>query len=148
MTDAPHRTAACACGALRVETHGDPDAVVACNCLACQRRTGSVFGVGAYFRREQVGPVSGEYRTFSRAADSGRELSFHFCPTCGTTVFWDLQLRPGHYGIAVGAFADPNFPDPVRAVFTDAAHRWVAFPEDLPTYSQLAPLPPATTGND
>ena len=44
--------ATCGCGALRVTTAGDPDLVVACSCIACQRRTGSPFGVGAYFRKE------------------------------------------------------------------------------------------------
>ena len=38
------RTAHCSCGALRVEVSADPDAVVACHCGECQRRTGSVFG--------------------------------------------------------------------------------------------------------
>jgi hypothetical protein len=42
------RTAHCSCGALRVEVAGEPDAVVACHCGQCQRRTGSVFGVGAF----------------------------------------------------------------------------------------------------
>jgi hypothetical protein len=50
------RTAHCCCGALRVEASADPDAVVACHCGECQRRTGSVFGVGAYFKREHFAP--------------------------------------------------------------------------------------------
>jgi hypothetical protein len=35
---------------LRVEVSADPDAVVACHCGECQRRTGSVFGVGPHVR--------------------------------------------------------------------------------------------------
>ena len=48
------RTAHCSCGALRVEVSADPDAVVACHCGECQRRTGSMFGVGAYFKKEHI----------------------------------------------------------------------------------------------
>ena len=48
------RTARCSRGALRVEAAGELDAVVACHCGECQRRTGSVFGVGAYFKKEHV----------------------------------------------------------------------------------------------
>ena len=44
------RTAHCSCGALRVEVSADPDAVGVCHCGECQRRTGSVFGVGAFFQ--------------------------------------------------------------------------------------------------
>ena len=48
------RTAYCSCGALRLDVSGEPDAVVACHCGECQRRTGSVFDVGAYYKKEHV----------------------------------------------------------------------------------------------
>ena len=53
------RTAHCCCGALRVDTTGDP-IVVLCHCRESQRRTGAPFGVGAYFRKEQVRRVGRE----------------------------------------------------------------------------------------
>jgi hypothetical protein len=94
------RTAHCCCGALRVEVSADPDAVVACHCGECQRRTGSVFGVGAYFKREHV-HAEGPSKIYIRDGQEGRKLRQHFCPTCGTTVFWDADLRPDHIGVAV-----------------------------------------------
>ena len=48
------RDAACHCGQLRLEVDGDPFAVSICNCLACQRRTGSAFGMQAGFKADQV----------------------------------------------------------------------------------------------
>jgi hypothetical protein len=48
------RTARCSCSALRVEVSADPDAVGACHCGECQRRTGSVFGVVAFYKKEHV----------------------------------------------------------------------------------------------
>src|SRR4051812_47766412 len=50
----PTREAACHCGQLRLEVSGEPFAVSICNCLACQRRTGSAFGMQAGFRTDQV----------------------------------------------------------------------------------------------
>ena len=44
------RVAACHCGQLRLEVSGEPFAVSICNCLACQRRTGSAFGMQAGFK--------------------------------------------------------------------------------------------------
>jgi hypothetical protein len=70
----------------RVEVSADPDAVVACHCGECQRRTGSVFGVGAYFKKEHV-RVEGPYNIYIRDGRERRKLKNHFCPTCGTTVF-------------------------------------------------------------
>ena len=47
------REAACHCGQLRLEVTGDPFAVSICHCLACQRRTGSAFGMQAEVRRNR-----------------------------------------------------------------------------------------------
>ena len=43
------RTASCSCGQLTATTTEDPIRVGICHCLACQRRTGSVFGAQARF---------------------------------------------------------------------------------------------------
>ena len=43
------RTAACVCGQLSIEVRGEPRGVGVCHCLACQRRTGSVFAALASF---------------------------------------------------------------------------------------------------
>ena len=59
------REAACHCGQLTVATTGEPFAVSICNCLACQRRTGSAFGMHAGFEAGQV-EVTGRYSDFSR----------------------------------------------------------------------------------
>ena len=48
------RRAACSCGQLRLSAEGEPIRVSVCQCLACQRRTGSAFGVQAGFDAEQV----------------------------------------------------------------------------------------------
>ena len=85
MSGADTHQATCQCGQLRVNTVGDPDIVMACSCLACQRRTGSPFGMGAYFRKEAAS-TEGEARVHSRVADSGLDVSIRFCPECGTSV--------------------------------------------------------------
>jgi len=118
------RTATCACGSVKVLARGEPAGVVACHCLACQRRTGSVLGVGAYYPEERVS-VSGATTEFVRAADSGNSFTTHFCPTCGTSVYWSTPRNPGLLGIAVGAFGDPSFPPPGRSVWEESRHRWV-----------------------
>lgn len=120
------RTARCACGDLQVEVAGDPAWVIACHCLECQRRTGSVFGVGAYYPRTSV-TSTGDYATYTRPGGSGRLLRFHFCRRCGSTVFWELELRPDHVGVAVGALGDPSFAVPQRSVWETTRHPWIDF---------------------
>ena len=101
-----------------------------CHCLACQKRTGSVFGVQARFRREQVA-IAGQASRFTRLADSGNSVSFHFCPTCGSTVYWELSGAPGFIAVAVGAFADRDFPQPRHSVYEARRHAWVSIPTDV-----------------
>lgn len=118
------RIAQCSCGAVTATVEGEPAAVVACHCIECQRRTGAVFGVGAYFPEERV-TFAGETTQYARPTDSGESFIQHFCPNCGTTLFWRAGKLPGHVGIAVGAFADPSFPPPVRSVWEQSRHGWI-----------------------
>jgi hypothetical protein len=95
-----------------------------CHCLACQRRTGSVFGVQAWYPREQIRRVLGTARQHVREADSGRRVTFRFCPECGGTVFWSAEERPDLIAVAVGAFADPGFEKPEHSVWERRRHPW------------------------
>jgi hypothetical protein len=133
------RTARCCCGGLQVRASGEPRIVIACHCTECQRRTGSVFGVGAYFRAGQIRP-SGQSKVYEREGQEGRKLRIHFCPECGGSVYWEPDILPGFLGVAVGAFADPQFPVPVHSVWEEARHPWVGFAHDLVcTQQQSAP---------
>ena len=127
------RTAHCSCGDLRAVATGEPEFVIACHCLECQRRTGSVFGVGAYYPKEQVS-TTGEYRSYTRAGASGRNLEFRFCPRCGTTVFWTAEMRPDHVALAVGAMGDPTFRGPHRSVWETSRHAWVEVGANVERY--------------
>lgn len=132
-------TACCACGQLQIDVEGEPAFVAVCNCTQCQRRTGSAFGVSSYFSDNQVSAAQGEHTAFARSSDAGRQGVFHFCPTCGSTVFWVLDAFPGHTGVAVGCFADPDFPAPTVVVWAAHKHRWVDFPTGMPQLAGQTP---------
>ena len=136
MTQEPERQAACACGRLSIRLRGEPRLVSSCCCQQCQRRTGSFFGVTAFFAREQLVETCGEATSFRRTGDSGGAITFHFCPHCGSTVWWDPEARPGLVSVAGGAFADAHFPPPQRMVWTEHRHPWVCTPEELALFEQ------------
>jgi hypothetical protein len=129
--------AQCQCGQLTVDAEIDPDFVIACNCKACQKRTGAPFGAALYFRMDGT-RVGGTSKTWARRAESGRKLETHFCPDCGTSLYWTLELRPDHIGVAYGCFDTP-VPEPIRAIWTQEKHDWVLFPEDWPSYPTGSP---------
>ena len=134
------RIAHCCCGSLRVETTGEPAIVAACHCRECQRRTGAPYGVSVYFEKTQVRP-EGASKVYTRNGQEGRKLRFHFCPDCGTTVYWEADFRPDQIGVALGAFADPAFPAPTRSAWEESRHSWVVFGHDLVQFPQAPPVP-------
>ena len=128
------REAKCCCGACAIQVKGEPAINAVCHCRNCQRRTGSVFGSTAFFARSQIVSVEGKDRTFRRAGDSGRFLTFHFCPACGSNLFWESESDSERICVAVGTFADPAFPMPARTIWTENQHEWLPFPETIPRH--------------
>src|ERR1700737_3624730 len=125
---------------------GGPFYVIACPCGECQGPSGSVLGAGAYYKKEQV-QINGPNKVFVRAAPEKRTVSNHFCPECGTSLFWEGEIAPGIVGIAVGGFADPDFPPPNISFFEKYKHPWVGFNRELEHYLQRPTYPLWTETN-
>lgn len=128
------RTASCSCGQLRVQVHGEPRGVGLCHCLACQQRTGTVFAALASFSAPFE--VFGTATEYVRVGDHGARFLFRFCPVCGTSVFHTEDGNNGTVSIAVGAFADPNFPAPQVSVYDSRRHPWVQLPPGTKTFER------------
>jgi len=76
--------------------------------------------------------MEGRATQWTRRGDSGSSATFHFCPLCGSTVCWDLGDTPDFVAVAVGAFADPDFPPPHVSVYEERQHPWTLALGDLP----------------
>jgi hypothetical protein len=136
------RKASCRCGRLRVAYNGpDPERITLCHCNSCQMRTGTAFSIQARLPREHV-KINGKSTEWTfpddlqekpdyRSCDSGG-ATFHFCPTCGSTVYWDIHAAPEVVGIAIGTLTDPTFPAPKISGFEAYAHPWAMKPAELP----------------
>jgi len=93
--------------------------VSVCHCLDCQKRSGSSFAAQARFPIEQT-TVNGESKQWSRG-----EATFSFCPECGSTVFYHARPFREMVAVAIGAFAEPEFPSPYYSVYEARKHAWV-----------------------
>lgn len=123
------RSASCSCGELSIVAEGQPVKISACHCRACQRRTGSAFGVAVFFSEEQVA-ISGVSSSYVRSGDSGKSIEFGFCPTCGSTVFWKPEFRKGLVAVALGCFSDPATLVPTQGVYEETRLGWMSFDFD------------------
>ena len=104
-----------------------------CHCLACQRRTGSAFGIQARFPTDRV-RIEGRSTEYVRISDDGEARTFHFCPECGATVYYRLAAVPDAIAVPVGAFADPEFPPPMVSIYAARRHSWLTLPAAMEHY--------------
>ena len=127
------RTALCHCGQLRMVCDGDPTQVLMCHCEFCQRRTGTSYNLGAWFPSARTA-AQGREKTYVRTGDQGSEVTFHFCPDCGTNIYWEAPgFFPDMFGVAVGCFVDPNFPAPTLSFYGKRRHAWLTVPPGTPS---------------
>jgi len=117
------RRASCRCGQLTATCTGELVRVSVCHCLACQQRSGSAFAAQARWPAAQV-KIEGNSKSWTRIADSGNAITYHFCPACGSTVHYTGGNFPELIAIPVGAFADPSFPPPKYSVWEGRKHPW------------------------
>ena len=127
---AAERQAGCRCGQLRLACAGDPIRVSVCHCLDCQRRSGSAFAAQARFPAEQV-TVQGESQAYAHSGESGNVTRFHFCPACGSGVFYRHDHAPDTIAVALGAFDDPHAFAPAFSMYENRKHPWVEIVGDF-----------------
>ena len=126
------RVASCCCGQFKLTCKGDPVRISMCHCFACQQRTGSVFGVQARFKPDQILNIEGEFKVYNRLAEG--VVSFKFCPDCGSTVTYTISSMPDLVAVTVGSIQDPNIGSPVYSVYEARKHPWVQVPKDIEHY--------------
>ena len=74
---------------------------------------------------EQV-TIEGQSKSWVIVADSGNPATFHFCPECGSDVYYEINGKfDGLVAIPLGAFDDPYFLQPRFSVWEERKHDWV-----------------------
>jgi hypothetical protein len=97
------------------------ESVTACHCNACKKRTGSAYGLSLAVDDSAVQECAGTTNTFTRPGDSGRQLQYEFCPRCGTTIRWRVELIANRQVYAAGALDDPKAIKVASEMYTDDA---------------------------
>ena len=95
----------------RYETNSDPVRARVCHCRYCQLRSGSPFGIGAWFKEENVKILKGNFKKYKFVTESGNDFETNFCEKCGTSVYWTINADAlkGMIAIGAGTFDPPAF---------------------------------------
>ena len=124
----PH-PASCCCGQLTAVATGTPVHISVCHCRNCQKRSGSAFAAQVRFPASNV-TTSGEAKIYIATGENGA-AHFHFCPDCGSTVYYTNDSIPDTIAIALGAFDDPYFVSPTVSVWEERQHEWLEIAGDM-----------------
>ena len=123
----------CSCGQLSIDYDGEITRTTVCHCFACQKRTGSPFAVATRLDRSRI-TINGNSTVYKRKGDEGSEISFHFCPECGSTVYYEADWLGDSIAAPIGGFNKPDLPTPVMDVYRNRKHQWVQMPESIPEF--------------
>lgn len=131
----------CLCGAVRYATVGNPIRVTFCHCRFCQRATGSAYMVEPIFEKANFEISSGMPATYALASQgSGKQVTIHFCKTCGTKLFLAFERFPEIFGVYAGTFDDPDWfersPLVSRHIFLDSAQQGTVIPAGVRVYRE------------
>jgi hypothetical protein len=81
------------------------------------------------FARSEV-TSRGPSKQFSRIGDDGGTIAYHFCPTCGVTVWYENSAVDGIM-IPAGACAPTKMPTPSVSVYHERCPDWLGLDESI-----------------
>jgi hypothetical protein len=122
----------CQCGAIRYRLTAEPKVLAVCHCKECQRQSGSAFGMSLIVSQSGFELLSGSLKSFTRSADSGRQIECRFCGDCGTRICHVPTYADGVLNVKAGTLDDTSWLQPAVQVWTRSKQPWVAMPDDLP----------------
>lgn len=129
-----YRTATCCCGQSTIEVEGEPKIHLVCNCNDCKKRTGSAFGISAYFSDSQIKSRNENTDTYEINNDE-TEQQRYFCKSCGTTLYWKISRFPNipgiseMTGIAGGCFSENPLSEPALSASNENKCAWLDLPK-------------------
>ena len=127
-------TAACLCGAVRISCGKPVGPGAYCHCEDCRKSTGSAFSVAVPFEVFEFRVLSGEIGSFTKTADSGNELTRHFCPNCGSPLYGSSPKHPDRVYVKAGILDDPSLVRPAHQSWCQSRVEWSVIDPELQSY--------------
>jgi len=131
-------TGGCLCKAVRYRITAAPIVTRVCWCRLCQYLGAGSSTVNVCFPSNAI-TIEGAVADYSNVADSGNVMHRRFCPTCGTALFSEAEVRPHLIFVRAGTLDDPEVARPVATIWTSQAPTWACFDPDLPQVERQPP---------
>lgn len=132
-----HYRGGCACGTIRYETSSEPIFQNHCQCIDCQKRSGTGHGSYLSFADRAEVSVKGEALQWRITADSGNDKIHHFCPVCGTPVYLTFVAMPDVIAVHAASLDDPAAFRPQALTYSLRGHAWDAIDPSVPAFERM-----------
>lgn len=127
----------CHCGAITYEVVGDPVYHAMCHCSDCRRSSGAPAVTWALFPKDAV-TIAGAPKVRASSELARR----HFCPDCGTGLFYTNDtVFPGMIDVQSATLDDPGAIPLQVHVQTAERIDWMTTAHTLPEFERY-PTPP------
>jgi len=128
-------TGGCHCGAIRYEAEGEALTHALCHCADCRRSAGAPMVGWAMYPLAAFKVTRGRPKIYE-SSEHGRR---HFCPDCGTGLFYtNERILAERINIRSASFDNPDAV-PARAhVQTAERIGWMAHVHELPAFERYS----------
>ena len=94
----------CHCGAVHYEMPAETIHKAICHCSDCRRHAGAPMVAWGLVNRDRL-KVDGKTKEYASSANGRR----HFCPNCGTALFYTNDvIFPGQIDVQIATLDDPD----------------------------------------
>ena len=131
-------TGGCLCKQVRYRITAAPIVTRVCWCRTCQYLAAGSATVNVCFPSNAI-TIEGEMKDYRSVADSGNAMHRRFCPSCGTALFSEAEIRPHLVFVRAGTLDDPEVARPAATIWTSSAPTWACFNESLPKIEKQPP---------
>ena len=123
----------CHCGAVRYEMSAEAIHQALCHCSDCRRHSGAPMVAWGLVPQDQI-TIDGETKEYA-SSEHGRR---HFCPACGTSLFYTSeQVFPGQIDVQIATLDDPDAIPPKLQIQVADRIGWMERAHELPQFERF-----------
>jgi hypothetical protein len=130
-------TGGCACGKIRYATKHAPIFQNHCQCLDCQKRSGTGHGSYLTFPASAEMEIIGEATDWQVAGDSGNMKTHSFCPVCGTSVYLRFAAMPDLIAVHAASLDEPGRFEPRVLTYKVRGLAWDLIDPKLTAFEKM-----------
>jgi len=122
----------CHCGAVRYEMSEQAIHQALCHCRDCRRHAGAPMVAWGLVAKDQI-TIAGETKEYASSEHRRR----HFCPSCGTSLFYTSeQIFPGQIDVQTATLDDPDALPPTAQIQVADRIGWMERAHELPKFER------------